>query len=168
MIAEINSVLIWQKPEHYNIEVKMMILLTTKLAKEINRPAIDRLELTAAERSKSRFPFISAAGQEVYVQLERGTVLYDGDRLQSVDGKLVMAICACPESLLVVSTDNPLKLLQAAYHLGNRHVALEMGRNHLYLQDDSVLRDMLEHRGLEVQVVVRAFDPEPGAYEHHH
>jgi urease accessory protein len=145
-----------------------MILLTTKLEQGMGGLATDQLELTAEERFKSRFPFTSAAGQEVYVQLERGTVLHDGDRLQSVDGKLVMAIVSRPESLLAVSTDNPLKLLQAAYHLGNRHVALEMGRNHLYLQDDPVLRDMLEHRGLEVQVVVRAFDPEPGAYEHHH
>jgi urease accessory protein len=145
-----------------------MILLTTKLEQGMGGLATDQLELTAEERFKSRFPFTSAAGQEVYVQLERGTVLHDGDRLQSVDGRLVMAIFSRPESLLAVSTDNPLKLLQAAYHLGNRHVALEMGRNHLYLQDDPVLRDMLEHRGLEVQVVVRAFDPEPGAYEHHH
>ncbi len=146
----------------------MSILLTTKLERGIVGVTTDQLELTAEERFKSRYPFTTAAGQAVYVQLERGTVLHHGDRLQSADGELVVAIVSRPESLLAVSTDNPLKLLQAAYHLGNRHVALEMGHNHLYLLDDPVLREMLEQRGLEVQVVDRAFDPEPGAYEHHH
>jgi urease accessory protein len=146
----------------------MTILLTTKLERGMGALAIDQLELTAEERFKSRFPFTTAAGQEVYVQLERGTVLHNGDHLQSADGELVVTIVSRPESLLAVSTDNPLQLLQAAYHLGNRHVALEMERHHLYLQDDPVLREMLEHRGLDVRVVDRAFDPEPGAYEHHH
>jgi urease accessory protein len=146
----------------------MNILLTTKLERGMGGLATDQLELTAEERFKSRFPFTTAAGQEVYVQLERGTVLHNGDRLQSADGDLVVSIVSRPESLLAVSSENPLKLLQAAYHLGNRHVALEMENNHLYLQVDPVLREMLEHRGLNVQVIDRPFDPEPGAYEHHH
>jgi urease accessory protein len=78
------------------------------------------------------------------------------------------SIVSRPESLLAVSTDNPLKLLQAAYHLGNRHVALDMERNHLYLQDDPVLKEMLEHHGLDVCAINRPFDPEPGAYDSHH
>ena len=146
----------------------MSILLTTKLECGDGGASIDQLELSAAERFKSRFPFTTAAGQEVYVQLERGTVLHNGDRLQSADGDLVVSIVSRPESLLAVSTNNPLKLLQAAYHLGNRHVALEMEDNNLYLENDSVLKEMLEHRGLDVCVIDRPFNPEPGAYDSHH
>jgi urease accessory protein len=146
----------------------MSILLTIKLERGAARQATDQLELSAAERFKSRFPFTTAAGQEVYVQLDRGTVLHNGDRLQSDNGDLVVSIVSRPEALLAVSTDNPLKLLQAAYHLGNRHVALEMENNHLYLENDSVLKEMLEHRGLEVCAIDRPFDPEPGAYDSHH
>ncbi len=146
----------------------MSVLLTTKLERGASGSSTDQLELTAAERFKSRFPFTTAAGQEVYVQLDRGTVLQHGDRLQSAAADLVVSIVSRPESLLMVSTDHPLKLLQAAYHLGNRHVALEMEKNHLYLENDSVLKEMLEHRGLDVCVIDRPFDPEPGAYDSHH
>jgi urease accessory protein len=68
------------------------------------------------------------------------------------------------ESLLVVRAGSPLELLQAAYHLGNRHVALEMRAEELRLLADPVLEQMLHHRGLEVGRAEEAFQPESGAY----
>lgn len=146
----------------------MAIVLNTKLERGFGPQATDLLELTAEERAKSRHPFTTQGGLDVYVQLDRGTVLKYGDRLQSEDGQLVVEVIAREEPLLAVSSDNPLKLLQAAYHLGNRHVPLEIERNHLYLQVDLVLREMLEQLGLDVHEAQRSFYPETGAYGDHH
>ncbi len=149
----------------------MPVLLTTQLHHHSQLLATDRLSLTAEERSKSRHPFITDGGQEVYLQLKRGTSLRQGDRLQAADESLVIEILAKPEQVMVVSAQHPLDLLQAAYHLGNRHVPLEITDDYLYLLPDAVLRDMLLQRGLIVTETDRPFQPQAGAYEsaqHHH
>jgi urease accessory protein len=149
----------------------MPVLLTTQLDHLSPLVAADRLSLTAEERSKSRYPHITDGGQEVYVQLKRGTNLHQGDRLQAADESLVIEIMAKPEQVMMVIAPQPLDLLQAAYHLGNRHVPLEITADHLYLLPDSVLRDMLVQRGLTVAEIDRPFQPQAGAYEapsHHH
>ena len=82
-----------------------------------------------------------------------------------------MVVQAAPEPLLVVSAADGLALLQAAYHLGNRHVALELHADQLRLLADPVLEAMLRQRGLQLQSVVAPFQPEGGAYgghAHHH
>ena len=75
---------------------------------------------------------------------------------------------AAEEQLLEVRAESPLKLLQAAYHLGNRHVALDLQPDRLLLLDDPVLAAMLVGRGLHVRLCKQAFQPEGGAYEGHH
>jgi urease accessory protein len=149
----------------------MPVLLTTQLNHHSPLVTTDRLSLTAEERSKSRHPYITDGGQEVYLQLRRGTNLRQGDRLQAADESLIVEILAKPEQVMVVSAQHPLDLLQAAYHLGNRHVPLEITDDHLYLLPDSVLQDMLLQRGLTVEEADRPFQPQAGAYQatpHHH
>jgi urease accessory protein len=149
----------------------MPVLLTTQVDRHNPLLPTDRLSLTAEERSKSRHPYTTDGGQEVYLQLKRGTNLRQGDRLQADDGSLVIEIFAKPEQVMIVSAQHPLDLLQAAYHLGNRHVPLEITDDHLYLLPDSVLRDLLHQRGLSVEDADRPFQPQAGAYEstsHHH
>jgi urease accessory protein len=149
----------------------MPVLLTTQLNHHSPLVTTDRLSLTAEERSKSRHPYITDGGQEVYLQLRRGTNLRQGDRLQAADESLIVEILAKPEQVMVVSAQHPLDLLQAAYHLGNRHVLLEITDDHLYLLPDSVLQDMLLQRGLTVEEADRPFQPQAGAYQatpHHH
>ncbi len=156
----------------------MPLLLTTKLDSnhQHSEIPIDRLLLTAEDRVRSRHPFITEGGRDVYVQLKRGTQLQGGDRLQAEDQSLIVEIVAKPEQVMAVTTKHGLDLLEAAYHLGNRHVPLEINTTHLYLLPDPVLREMLHQRGLEVVEVVRPFKPQAGAYEspsqhshdHHH
>jgi urease accessory protein len=131
--------------------------------------------LTAEERTRTRHPFVTEAGLEVYslsgityLRIDRGTSLRQSDRLQSEDGSLVVEIIAKSELILAVTTDRSISLIEAAYHLGNRHVALEITTSHLYLLPDSVLRDLLIQRGLIVTDIMRPFQPQAGAYEHHH
>jgi urease accessory protein len=125
------------------------------------------LSLKAEERSRSRFLFQADDGQEIYLNLPRGTALKDGDWLESEDGKFV-EIQAKPEPVLTVTTSESLALLQAAYHLGNRHVPLEICSSYLRLSPDPVLQDLLEHRGLDVKSETVPFQPESGAYGHSH
>jgi urease accessory protein len=147
---------------------KMAIILDHKLSHHTDSPPTDRLSLTAEERSRTRFPFVTDQGVEVYLQLDRGTTLRHGDLLQSIATNLVVEILAKPEPVLAATTNHPVSLMQAAYHLGNRHVAIEITSTHLYILPDPVLADLLHQRGLSVTELVRPFQPEAGAYEHHH
>jgi urease accessory protein len=151
----------------------MPVLLTTQLDRHSQLVATDRLSLTAEERSRSRHPYLTDGGREVYLQLKRGTNLRHGDRLQATDDNLdlIVEILAKPEQVMVVTATHSLDLLQAAYHLGNRHVPLEITDDRLYLLPDPVLQDLLHQRGLNVTIADRPFQPQAGAYEatpHHH
>ena len=123
------------------------------------------LSLTAEERIRSRLHCQSDEGYPVYLQLPRGATLQEGDWLTARTGQLLY-IRAKPEAVLTVTAQFPLALLQAAYHLGNRHVPLEITAEYLRLSPDPVLKAMLECRGLRVKAEVVAFQPEIGAYHH--
>lgn len=145
----------------------MIPTLTQRLTVPPTTAATLTLALTADDRTRSRHRYESVEGQSVYLQLPRGTVLRDGDLLQSEDG-LVVRVIAKPEPVLTVRAETTVHLLQAAYHLGNRHVPLEITATYLRLSPDPVLRGLLEHRGLELVEEIQPFQPETGAYGHGH
>jgi urease accessory protein len=124
------------------------------------------LALTAEERTRSRHRF-EIDGQVVFLRLPRGTVLHDGDILEDETNSNLVRIASKPELVLTVTAQTPILLLQAAYHLGNRHVPVEITATYLRLLPDSVLRSMLEQLGLEIQEEILPFQPEIGAYGHH-
>ncbi len=126
------------------------------------------LALTAQERTSLRGRRQSRCGRELLLQLPRGAALEPGELLEPACGEgPLVRVEAAAEPLLQVSSADPLALLQAAYHLGNRHVAMELHADRLLLLDDSVLADLLRHRGLTLHRIVASFCPEPGAYEGH-
>lgn len=135
------------------------------------RPTWDaELELTFEARSKSRLRCFTTTGEDVGLFLERGQPpLADGDFLQADDGRLVR-VRARPERLLHVTCASAFELTRAAYHLGNRHVALQIGDGWLRLLDDHVLKDMLLQLSAGVEAIEAPFQPEHGAYGggHHH
>ena len=118
-------------------------------------------------RQKSRFDTEDSQGRTLGVFLPRGATVRGGDVLVAEDGSLVKVI-ATPQPVLVVRTcpehGSPLDLLRAAYHLGNRHVQLEVQPDHLHLEPDHVLADMLRHMHLIVTEELAPFEPEAGAY----
>ena len=126
------------------------------------------LPMTADDRTRSRHQFETEGGGKLHLSLPRGTVLRDRDLLQSEDGSCLVLVTAKPESVLTVRASSPLLLMRAAYHLGNRHVALEVTDNYLRFSPDSVLQGMLEKMGLEVIEEIVPFQPETGAYGHNH
>ncbi|HBE16160.1 MAG TPA: urease accessory protein UreE [Cyanobacteria bacterium UBA11149] len=126
------------------------------------------LSLTASERTRTRHRFETHDGESLYLRLPRGTILQDGDLLRSQIGDIVIRIAAKPEAVLTVTTQKHLDLLRAAYHLGNRHVPLEITPNYLRLSPDPVLQGMLEQLGVDIKSEILPFHPEIGAYRHSH
>ncbi len=123
----------------------------------------DSLTLRYDERKRSRLRTRSDAGVDVAIVFARGSVLRHGDRLLDDAGR-VYAVFAAVESVSDASTSEPLLLARAAYHLGNRHVPLQIAVGTLRYQHDHVLDDMLRELGLDVCEQLAAFEPESGAY----
>lgn len=122
-----------------------------------------RLELPFEMRQKSRFKAMLASGEEVGVILPRGEILRGGDLVTTSDGRIIEVI-AQPENVLHVEAATSAALAKIAYHLGNRHVPVEVGEGYLRLGDDHVLERMLEGLGAKVSRTMAPFEPEAGAY----
>ena len=105
-----------------------------------------------------------AAGGIWCCSFPRGAALQPGDQLLSDDGCWQVLVEAAPEQVMQVRSSEPLALLQAAYHLGNRHVAMELHPDRLVLLQDSVLAELLRQRQLQVDCLDAPFQPEAGAY----
>ena len=125
------------------------------------------VELDWDVRQKSRFDATDSTGRQLGVFLPRGTVARGGDVLVAEDGSLIKVVAA-PQSVLRIThcTEHgtPYDLIRAAYHLGNRHVPIELKPDHLKIEPDHVLADMLRAMHLIVNTVYEAFEPENGAY----
>ncbi len=123
----------------------------------------DTLVLPFVRRQKSRLRVVLESGDEAALILERGSILRGGDRLKADDGRIVKVEAAL-EPVLYVTASSPLQLSRAAYHLGNRHVPLQLGAEWLLLEQDHVLEEMLLGLGMTVFEKISPFEPEAGAY----
>ena len=121
-------------------------------------------------RQKSRFESTDSAGRQVGIFLQRGQVVRGGDVLVGEDGSL-LKVLAAPQAVLRITHctahGTPFDLTRAAYHLGNRHVPIELQADHLKIEPDHVLADMLRSMHLIVNEVSESFEPENGAYGEH-
>lgn len=118
-------------------------------------------------RTRSRQRVTLADGTALMLVLPRGTVLRDGDVVTSDSGHR-LRILAAAETVSTAHAEHGAMLLRAAYHLGNRHVAVEIGAGWLRYLHDHVLDDMLRGLGLTVAVEQAPFEPEAGAYSAGH
>ena len=125
------------------------------------------VELDWDVRQKSRFDTTDSLGRHLGVFLPRGTLVRGGDVLVAEDGSMVKVLAA-PQAVLRItactSHGSPFDLTRAAYHLGNRHVPIELKPDHLKIEPDHVLDDLLRAMHLIVNAVEEAFEPEGGAY----
>ncbi len=125
------------------------------------------VELDWDVRQKSRFDATDSDNRQLGVFLPRGTLVRGGDVLVAEDGSLIKVVASAQKVLLIQHcTDHgtPFDLIRAAYHLGNRHVPIELKPDHLKIEPDHVLADMLRAMHLIVSEVETAFEPEGGAY----
>ena len=124
----------------------------------------DTLTLTFEQRVRSRQKVELDGGEPAGLFLPRGSVLQGGQRIAADSGELV-EIRAADEAVSTVSSDDPLLLARACYHLGNRHVALQIEAGFVRYQHDHVLDDMVRGLGLVVESENAPFEPEAGAYD---
>lgn len=128
------------------------------------------VELDWDVRQKSRFDATDSQGRHLGVFLPRGTTVRGGDVLLAEDGTFVKVLAA-PQPVLRITHcsahGTPFDLTRAAYHLGNRHVPIELQPDHLKIEPDHVLAEMLNRMHLIVSAVNESFEPESGAYGDH-
>jgi urease accessory protein len=128
---------------------------------------VDTVTLDHQDRYRRRAALSCARGLEILLDLEKPTRIEDGDALKLEDGRLVRVIAAA-EELIEITSENPTRLLRAAWHLGNRHTPAEITTEAIYVAKDHVLVEMLRGLGLTTRSVTRPFRPERGAYEASH
>ncbi|RAS25032.1 MULTISPECIES: urease accessory protein UreE [unclassified Pseudomonas] len=140
-----------------------MIVLTRRI--EASETVTGSVTLDVDSRIKSRLRVTLDDGREAGLMLERGHLLRGGELLADAAGSQVIRVMAAPEAVSTVRCDDPHLLARAAYHLGNRHVPLQIDPGLLRYQHDHVLDDMLRGLGLTVQAEQAPFEPEAGAYQ---
>lgn len=148
------------------------------LNQRTQQAATDTVALAYDERKRSRLKVTLASGTEVGIFLERGDHLHGGDKLAAENGTAIVEILAAPEKLIEAVADSPLLFARAAYHLGNRHVPVQIlpteSGGKLRFQTDHVLAEMVKGLGCSVSETEAPFQPESGAYgahtggHHHH
>ena len=140
-----------------------------KFTSRINSHAATELTLTLPFESRQKARLLTQLddGREAGLFLERGHILRGGDQLKAESGEIVTIISA-NENVSTIRSNDPFLLMRASYHLGNRHVPLEIKPSYLRYQYDHVLNEMIEHLHLEVKQESAPFEPESGAYSHSH
>ena len=142
-----------------------LIYLTERLSAQVIEHCL-LLPLSAKERTQLRGKRSTLDGIDVILNLPRGGGrLMPGEVLKSENSQVFVTIEAAQEDVIRISSENRLKLLKAAYHLGNRHVEIELYEKELYLLNDVVMKKMLEGQGFEIENLQRPFSPEIGAYD---
>jgi urease accessory protein len=125
-----------------------------------------RVSLESAERHVRRKLLPVGNGIEVLVDLEKPVALEDGDCLVLDDGRL-LRVEAAAEDLLEVTGKTPVHLARLAWHVGNRHLAAQIGHGRILIRRDPVIAGMLRGLGANLREVRESFSPEHGAYHHH-
>src|SRR3954452_15014103 len=145
----------------------MMLRATTVVRRPAVKPerVADSVTLDHEGRNRRRIALKGEGGLDFLLDLDKATALNDGDAVRLEDGRLVQ-VKAAPQRLLEVRAENPLRLLLIAWHIGNRHTPAEVTADAIYIEDDHVLAEMVRGQGCTASPVMRAFQPERGAYEH--
>jgi urease accessory protein len=136
-----------------------MVLVREKLASS-EAQVVGRVSLAFEHRQKSRQRAKLDSGEEIGLVMPRGEILRGGDRVLASDGR-VFEVVSAPEKLLHIESAS---LARIAYHLGNRHVPVQLGDGFLRIAQDHVLEEMLRRLGARVSYVEAPFEPEAGAY----
>jgi urease accessory protein len=131
---------------------------------------VDRVLIDFDRRHRRRILLATEAGREVLLDLPQAVRLRHGDGLVLDDG-LVVRVCAKPEPLLEIHAHGDAELVRIAWHLGNRHLPVQLLGDRIRIRADHVIEEMVEGLGGHVDAIEAPFDPEPGAYagghQHH-
>jgi len=131
--------------------------------------AVDTVLLDHDHRHRRRIALHTQSGAELLLDLPQAARLRDGDGL-ALEGGGVVVVRATPEPLIEIDAHSAAALMRIAWHLGNRHVPVQVLDRKLRIRADHVLADLVKQLGGHVAEIDAAFDPEAGAYaeSHHH
>jgi urease accessory protein len=132
-----------------------------------SRAPLDTVTLDHDMRSRRRLALVSDHGTSFLLDLPEAAQLHDGDGLL-LDNDAVIEVRALTEPLLAIRARDPVHLARLAWHIGNRHVALQIDRERLLIRPDHVIADMLRQLGAVVEETAAPFEPERGAYHGHY
>ena len=127
---------------------------------------IDSIHLDHEGRRRRRVSLVGQNGTAFLLDLEKAPSLHDGDAFKLESGSLIL-VKAAAQALIEIRGDNPLRLLKAAWHIGNRHTPCEITADAIYIEEDHVLEEMVRGLGCIMTTVMRPFQPERGAYDDH-
>jgi urease accessory protein len=129
--------------------------------------AVDQITLDAHDRHRRRLVLTGERGTRFLLDLPQATALHDGDGLVLDDGAIVRVV-GRPEPLIEIAAASMPELARLAWHIGNRHIDMQLVGERLRIRRDHVIEDMLRGLGAQLAPVEAPFDPEHGAYEQHH
>ena len=148
------------------MKINKQIVVTDWIKKKPQLGSILKLTLSSDERRILRGKKITDCNQEIFLQLPRKGKLNDGDILSTNESNFFIEIIAKKENLIEISSNCYLELIKTAYHLGNRHVEVEIDENILLTKSDYVIKNMLNNFNVDVISTKKKFFPETGAHNH--
>ena len=148
------------------MKINKQIVVTDWIKKKPQLGSILKLTLSSDERRILRGKKITDCNQEIFLQLPRKGKLNDGDILSTNESNFFIEIIAKKENLIEISSNCYLELIKTAYHLGNRHVEVEIDKNILLTKSDYVIKNMLNNFNVDVIITKKKFFPETGAHNH--
>jgi len=148
------------------MRMKKQIVVTDWIKVKPRLGSFLKLSLSSDERRILRGKRLTDCAQEIILQLPRKGKLNDGDILSTSESNFYIEIVAKTESLIEISSNSKIELMKTAYHLGNRHVELEIEENILLTKDDYVIENMLKNFNVDIVNIQKKFFPERGAHSH--
>ena len=148
------------------MSIKNEIVVTDWIKKNTYEGNFLKLTLSSAQRRIFRVKRLSDCNKELHLQLPRKGKLNDGDILSTNQSKIFVQIIAQKENLIEIKTKSNLELIKVAYHLGNRHVEVEIHENILFVKSDYIIEKLLKNFEVKYIKVHKKFFPEIGAFHH--
>ena len=148
------------------MRIKKQIVVTDWIKDKPQKGSFLNLTLTSDQRRILRGKRISDCNQVVILKLPRNGKLNDGDILSTNESNFYVKIIAQKENLIEITSSSKIELIKAAYHLGNRHVEVEIRKDTLLTKSDYVIKDMLNNFNVEIVNTKKKFFPEKGAHRH--
>ena len=148
------------------MEINKNLIVVDWLKSKRVKGTILNLTLCSDQRKILRGRKLSDCNTELILQLPREGKINDGDIFRTNQENIFIHVIAKKEKLFQISTSKSIDMLKVSYHLGNRHIALEINDNYVFIKEDYVIRILLEKLGAEIKLVHKKFFPEDGAFLH--
>ena len=148
------------------MEINKNLIVTDWVKSKKVKGRILNLTLCSEQRNILRGRKFSDCKKELLLQLPREGIINDGDILRTNQENIFIHVKAKIESLFQIYTSSTLEMLKISYHLGNRHIAIEINNNYLFVKENYIVKRLLKNFDTEIKIINKKFFPEIGAFNH--